>query len=92
MSHAARISSVGTGAPNVARGPLLATLASGVVLVAILVVVALLAAATGSGGSTESNVADNPRGADAAPIVHPRGAPLLRPAPARGTAPIVPER
>jgi hypothetical protein len=91
MSHAARISSVGTGAPNVARGPLLATLASVVVLVAVLVV-ALLAAATGSGGSTESNVADNPRGADAAPIVHPRGAPLLRPAPARGTAPIVPER
>lgn len=86
MSHAARISSAGTGAPNLERGPLLATLASLVVLVAVLVAV-LLAGATGFGGSTDSKP-----GADAAPIVHPRAAPLLRPAPTQDSAPIVPER
>jgi hypothetical protein len=87
MSHAESFSHAGTGAPTVARGAVLATVA---LLVAVVVVVLVLAA-TGP-GDTQSTVSDGPQGSDAASIVHPRGGGLLRSAPSRGVGPSVSER
>jgi hypothetical protein len=84
MSHVARIPTVGTGAPS-ARKPGVATLVLVIsLLVAIAAAVALVA--TGPGASTENTVASD------GPATHPRGLPLVRPAPTPGSVQVVPER
>ena len=86
MSHAGRISTVGSGAPST-RKPALATVAL-VIPSVVVIAVAIVLAATGPGADTQSKVApDAPGGSQAAGKFSPASLPDLRTAPRRGSVP-----
>jgi hypothetical protein len=102
MSHASRISTVGTR-PLSLRRPALVTLAVVIAFVVVIATVTILIA-TGSGAGTQSSVASDTspypglsqqaeqatRQPEVGATTHPRSVPPLRFAPSRGSAQIVP--